>query len=235
MGGGLPGHSLAIRLGFWSSVVILACGAVLIGGIFASAYYLPAALTTGWSGMQQYADAYRASGGTITSLIFLAALVSCPAYVVQITSIHSLDSNSDRRRARLGAGFALAFAVLAGLNYVVQLSIVRTGILEGQSEDLAWLVFQNPGSLMIASDFIGWFFLGLALLSVAPFFAGDRLNRSIRLFLVASGISGTVLVVGYATGNPGVGLVFLTVMSGVLTCVDVLLLVFFRRLMRRPA
>ena len=224
--------SLAIRVGYWSSIVILASGVGLIGGILASALFLPTALTTEWKGVEPYADAYRASGGVITSLSFLAALVSCPAYVIQIGSIHSINTSDSRRRVRLGLAFAVIFATLAGLNYVVQLSIVRARILSGQTEGLDWLVFQNPGSLMLAIDFVGWFFLGLAFLSAVPFFSGSRLNRSIRYLLTTVAVLGVVLLAGLATSNSAVGLVFLTTMSALLACADVLILIFFRRLIR---
>lgn len=218
-------------MGFWSSIVILLCGAVLLCGIVASVYFLPTALTTEWKGIESYADAYRATGGIITSMPFLAALLSCPAYVIQIRSINRVDKNANATRTRFGFLFAMIFAMLAGLNYAIQLFVVRPRILSGQSEGVAWLVFQNPRSPMLVADFVGWFFLSLAFLSVVPFFSGSRLYRSIRYFLVAIGLVGIVLLLGVATGNPDVGVIFLTSMSVLLTCVDILLIVFFRSLM----
>jgi hypothetical protein len=232
MGETIPEHSLAIRMGYWSSIVILISGVGLIGGILASSFLLPTSLTTEWRGIEPYADAYRASGGTITSLSFLAALISCPAYVIQVGCIHRLGLSTKRISAKFGLGFAVMFAALAGLNYTVQLSIVRTRILSGQTEGLDWLVFQNPGSLMLAIDFVGWFFLGLAFLSVVPLFSGNRLNRSIRYLLATIAVLGVVLLVSLATSNSAVGLVFLSTMSALLACADVLILAFFRRLVR---
>ena len=212
--------------------MILVSGVGLIGGIFASSVLLPTTLTTEWSGIEPFADAYRANGGIITSLSFLPALVSCPAYVIQVGCIHHVEMSSSRKWAKFGLGFAVMFAALAGLNYAVQLSIVRTQILGGQTEGLDWLVFQNPGSLMLVIDFVGWFFLGLAFLSVVPLFSGNRLNRSIRYLLSTIAVLGVVLLVGLVTGNSAVGLVFLTTMSALLACTDILILVFFRRLLR---
>ena len=213
-------------------MVILASGVGIIGGILASSSFLPTALTTEWNGIEPYAEAYRASGGIITSLSFLAALISCPAYVIQVESIHHVSMSASRNRARLGVGFAITFAALAGLNYLVQLSIVRTEILNGRTAGLDWLVFQNPNSIMLTIDFVGWFFLGLAFLSVVPLFTGNMLNRSIRYLLGTVPIIGVVLLVGLATGDSAVGLIFLTTMSAVLACADIMLLFFFRRLMR---
>lgn len=220
----------AVRLGFWSSVVILVSGAVLLAGIVASALTLPSALTTDWQGVDAYATAYRATGGILTSLPFLAALVSCPAYVLQIVSLHGLASGAGRIRRGLGVASALAFALLAGLNYVVQMTLVRTGILGGQDLGLSWLVFQNPDSLMLAIDFAGWFLLGLAFLSVLPLFQEGRLDRAIRILVGANAGAGFVLLASVVAHVAEAGQALLAVMSALLTGIDILLLIFFRRI-----
>ncbi len=220
----------AIQYGLWSSLVVLISGAGLVAGILTSSILLPTTLTTEWQGIGLYAQAYRARGGIITSLSFLAALVSCPAYVLQIASIQRIEHREAKARNRLGLASAIMFAALAGTNYIVQLSIVRDGILDGQTQGLAWLVFQNPDSIMLALDFVGWFFLGLAFLSVVSFFKVGRLNRAIRYLLITSSLAGVLLLAGLVTHNPAIGQVFLTMMSALLTCTDILLVVFFRRL-----
>lgn len=225
----------AARWGFWSSVVILIAGAVLILGIAASALMLPSTLTTGWTGIASYAEAYRATGGTLTALPFLAALASCPAYVVQVLSVHRLGRPSPRLHRRLGLALAVAFALLAGLNYVVQLTVVRLGILSGQTAGLEPLVFQNPGSLMLELDFIGWFCLGLAFLTVLRCLGTGRLNRAIRYVLLANAFLGTLLPLAEFAGNAAFGFVLLATISAVLVIADALFLILFRDLRRSEA
>jgi hypothetical protein len=72
----MPSRTPGVRLGFWSSVVILVSGAGLLLGIVASALLLPRAMTTEWAGIDSFAQAYRATGGTVPFVSFLAALVS---------------------------------------------------------------------------------------------------------------------------------------------------------------
>jgi len=214
-----------------SSILILVAGAVLILGILVSYAVLPRALTIGWGGIFPYAQAYRLTHGTITSLSFLAALISCPAYALQIATIQWLRTQAGTRVRRFGLASVTAFAALAGLNYVVQLVIVRVGILEGRDDAVGWLVFQNPGSPMLAAEFLGWFFLGAAFLTVAPSFETGRLETAIRWGLVSSAAVGNVLILVLATDDPGAGQLFLGVMTALLMSVDVLLVVFFRRLL----
>lgn len=227
-------RSTGIRYGFYSSIIILISGVGLAGGILASSLFLPAALTTEWKGIEPYADAYRTTGGIVTSLSFLAALISCPAYVLQVASIHSLDQRIIGTLGKFGLVSAIIFAVLAGLNYVVQLTVVRIGILAGETNGIEWLVFQNPSSLMLELDFVGWFFLGLAFISVVQLFKQGRLSRAIRYLLVGNAFTGTILLCSLFVPYLMIGQVFLAVMSVLLTCVDILLLIFFWRLLRSP-
>jgi hypothetical protein len=222
----------AIRYGYLSSVVILISGVGLVCGILASSLFLPTALTTGWKGIEPYADAYRATGGIITSLSFLAALISCPAYVIQIASIQRLDQRTTGTLGRFGLAFAIMFAGLAGLNYVVQLTVVRIGILAGGAKGIEWLVFQNPTSPMLELDLIGWSLLGLAFLSVVPLFREGKLGRTIRYLLIVNALVSAILLGSLLIPGPTIGLVLLAVVTTTLTCVDILLVVFFRRLLK---
>ncbi len=93
-------HASAALLGFWSSAVILVSGLGLLVGLVASALLLPSAMTTAWAGMEAYANAYRATGGIITALSFLAALVACPAYVIQVITRGTGDDGGGAGRSR---------------------------------------------------------------------------------------------------------------------------------------
>ncbi len=223
-----------IRRGFWASIVILISGIGLLLGIVASSLFLPAALTTTWQGIEPYAEAYRATGGVITSLSFLAALVACPAYLLQVASILRLDQRAWGTRSRFGFTAATMFVVLAGLNYIIQLTVVRVAILSGEAKEIEWLVFQNPASITLVLDFLGWFFLGLALLSVVPLFKKGMLHSAIRYLLIANAFVSTITLGSLLILDPMIGQVLLSVMSGLLTCVDILFIVFFRRLLLAP-
>jgi hypothetical protein len=232
---GLKTGSGKARLGLWSSVIILLAGIGLLGGIVASSLLLPPALTTEWKGIEQYADAYRSTGGVITSLSFLPALVMCPAYVLQIVSIHGTSGRTAKGIRRLGIASAVVFAALAGLNYVVQLTVVRNGILTGETSGVERLVFQNPSSIMLELDIVGWFFLGLAFLSTVPLFGGKGLDGAIRYLLVANAVVDFILLGSLVVPDLGIGQVLLAVTTVILVCADVLLLVHFRRFSQTPA
>lgn len=52
--------------------------------------------------MSAYAEAYRATGGMITTLSFVAALVSWPACMNQVVSVHRPNPGTSRVRSELG-------------------------------------------------------------------------------------------------------------------------------------
>ena len=115
---------------------------------------------------------------------------------LRIVSIHRTSHLNVARSSKLGISFAAAFALLAGLNCAVQLTVVRSDILAHETNGIEWLVFQNPSSVMLRLDLVGWFFLGLAFLSVVSSDAGSRLAKSIRCLLVSNGVVGLALMVG---------------------------------------
>jgi hypothetical protein len=221
-----------MRYGYLSSIIILISGGGLIIGIVASAWFLPSSMTTGWVGVEAYAAAYRANGGLITSLSFLASLCLCPAYVLQIASINRLNGRRSRKLGALGLICAVVFAILAGLNYLIQLTVVRTDILAGQTSGIERLVFQNPNSFTLELDLVGWFLLSIAFLSMLESFPGGDLSKAVRFIIVANAAVGLAQISSLALSYLTICQVLLSVSSGVLTCLDVLLLVFFRRLLR---
>ncbi len=156
----------------------------------------------------------------------------CPAYIVQIVSINRTSDRSTAGIGMLGIICAVVFAVLAGLNYMVQLTVARSRIMAEKTNGVEWLVFQKSSSLMIELDFAGWLFLGMALLSMVPVFRGRGLNRVIKYVLIANALVDLILVGILFIAYSGIGQVLLAMTTVLLTIAGVLLLAYFRRISR---
>lgn len=66
-----------------------------------------------------------------------------------------LYSPGKKLLARIGIDFGLAFAVLTGINYFVQLSAVRLSLLKGELQGLEQIVQANPISGISAINMLG--------------------------------------------------------------------------------
>ncbi len=76
------------------------------------------------------------------------------------------------------------------------MTTVRQNILSGETSSLALFIFDNPHSVVLAVDTLGYFFLSLAVLSIAPIFSHGRTEAGIRWLFIATGVLGVLGTVG---------------------------------------
>lgn len=125
-------------------------------------------------------------------------LVFGVSYVVLLTSILDFADPDRRILVRIAVCFGLAFAVSIGINYFLQISAVRLGILKGQTQGLEQFIQSNPISGVAAINMLGWtVFFALSSLFVAPVFTGGRLEKVIRSAFLVNGIICLLGGVGY--------------------------------------
>ena len=97
--------------------------------------------------------------------------------------------------------FAIVYATMACVNYIVQLMVVRLSILNKETDGLAMFVMGNPHSIFWAlmADYV---FMNLAMRFAAPVFEGGKLERWIRGLFLANGASAVITIFGIAVDSP---------------------------------
>jgi hypothetical protein len=137
--------------------------------------------------------------------------------------------------ARFGLAFAIAFLIASGINYFIQMTVVRQGIIAGQLEGLGWLIQLNPGSPMFALVILSWgLFQGLASLAIAPIFDGGKLENALRWLLVVYGLNGLMGTAGCLMGNSGILVAFMAITNIVQPFLVVAFALLFHRLDKKP-
>lgn len=188
--GGSAANNLTTKVGLWSA--LLATG-LNIGFTVA----LVAVPGRTWRGMYEFASDYS----LLDLLPALFAFLLGPTIVALFAAIHSSAPPEKKVLSQLAFLFSGGYAALTGINYFVQMTVVRQHMLTGETAGLALFVMANPASLMLAVDMLGYFFLFLASLCAATIFETSRLNDAIRWLLAATGALGLVGVIGYMVGN----------------------------------
>jgi hypothetical protein len=178
------------QAGFWAGVAATALNVLFTIGILA----IPA---TKWTDPQTFASAFK----PVEILPSIPSLLLGPAMVVLMLSVHYYAPQDKKILSLAAAAFTILYAGLCGVNYFVQITVVRQSILNGDFVRLAPFIMANPQSAMLAIDTLGYFFLFLATLFAAPIFAGGKLENAIRWLLVISGILGLFGVLGFAIGE----------------------------------
>jgi hypothetical protein len=178
------------KVGFWSSVAY----AVMLVALNVS-FAIMAIQTQGseWQGIENYARSYR----YISFVPQAIGLASIPALILMLTSIHIHANQSRRYWSLAGLGFGIAYAVLLGSLYFIQVCILLPSLKRGDWYGLDQLAFANPRSIAWGLDYFAWSMLGVSLLLTAWVFEGDRLNRWIRSLFIFNGIANLSLILAF--------------------------------------
>lgn len=183
-----------------------------------------------WHGIEEYARAFHPSQLLTFGFGFLTVLGSLGLF----TTLLLISRESERIWALLALIFTILFAAVISVNYILQLAVLKPNILAGRLAGMELIAFNNPDSIAMALEMLGYGFLGVATWLAIPIFSNGRLGWWVRMLGVGNGlvsVLGTVLqatiglrgVVGFAC-YLGWNVIFLAL--------SVLYVVYFRRTSR---
>ena len=219
------------RIGFWSaSLSTLFSIGYGISGIIMMISTLATATETpsGWNGIESFVASFQ----SIQMLPLIPSLLLAPTFIVLMVSIHYYAAPDKKIWSHIGIAFALIYAVMASINYITQLTVVRMSILNKETDGLAMFVMGNSHSIFwaLASAYA---FMNLAMLFAAPVFEGGRLERSICRLFFANGASVVVTIFGIVVDSPPIYLLgSLFPWCVIFSWATMLLAVMFKRLER---
>ena len=221
--------SLSIKLGFWSALLSAIAFIVFTGCFVAIVMVSPIFI---WTDLSDYVFYVSNNSQFFQHLARLTMLLFGPLFIVMLNSIHEYADDDRKILARISVCFGTGFALLTGVNYFIQLSVVRQNIANGHLEGLAQIVQANPTSAISAINMLGWsLFLGLSSLFIAPVFSGSRLEQTIKAIFIANGIFCLLGGLSYVFEN--ILLLFFSMnfgMGGSVTAITILLSILFKRL-----
>lgn len=219
------------QIGFWSAVsaVVFSIGygiALILMMVSTMSIEPP----PGLSGIELFVAAFQ----PVQMLPLIPSLLLAPTFVVLMVSIHYYAAPDKKIWSHLGIAFALIYAVMASINYITQLTVVRLSILNRETDGLAMFVMGNPHSLFwaLASAYA---FMNLAMLFAAPVFDGGGLERWIHWLFLANGASAVITILGVVVDSPVIYLLgSLLPWCVIFSWAAILLAVMFKRLERIP-
>ncbi len=189
------------RIGFWSAslstLFSIGYGITLIITMISMSANATETSSPGWGGIESFVAAYQ----LIQMLSLIPSLLLAPTFIVLMVSLHYYASPDKKIWSHLGIAFTLIYAVMASINYITQLTVVRLSILNKETDGLAMFVMGNSHSIFwaLASAYV---FMNLAMLFAAPVFEGGRLERSTRRLFFANGASVIVTLFGVVVDSP---------------------------------
>jgi hypothetical protein len=165
-------------VGFWSAALCTVFSLAYVVGQFAE--------WLGWLGSAGGPESVSTPLGIV--VLLTPSLLLGIAFVVLLVSVHEL-APVDRRVWSLAAlSFGIAYAVLIGMNYFVQLTWVAPRLARGATAGIEPFLFVPFDSFLYAVDILGYSFMSVATLFAARVFTGGGRERVVRWFFTANGL-----------------------------------------------
>lgn len=202
-----PGRAV-VQVGFWSAVTTaISCILFSIAAVMTET----GALAAPWD----------------VVLPIAPSLVLAPAFLIMMVCVNATVTGEKKIWSQLAVALATVYVPLCSAAYIVEMFVVEPRIMHGRAGEVALLTLTRGDTVFNAVDGIGYVFMGLATLFAAPAFAGDRLRRSIRRLLLASGIVSLPIFLTYFVDRSFIYIAALW--SVTISGSAILLAVFFRR------
>jgi hypothetical protein len=221
------------RVGFWAAVLtVLLTAATAVAGVATPARSGPFCGPTTWTCVPApYTDVAQFIPGDYLWLI--PAILLAPVFVVLMAAVHDYAPEPRRIFTRIALAFALAYAVVIGVDYFAQFAVVIPSLQAGETESLSLFTQYNPHGLFIAGEAFGYLAMSLALLCAAPAIAGGgRIERAIRWLFIGGFVLAVAALVALSIVGRDLIAFEVSVLSInwiVLIASGVLLTVVFRR------
>ncbi|MDG6997224.1 MAG: hypothetical protein JRN52_15005 [Nitrososphaerota archaeon] len=174
----------ASRVGFWSAVVTTT---------LAAAFFVIGILTPARSGpfctsscIPYPYETVLASFVPSDYIWLYPGLLLAPIFVVLLVSIHHTAPPEKKIFSQIGISFALIYASTIMIDYFVQFVVVAPSITSGQTSGLSLFTQYNPHGFFIGLEGLAYLMMSASFLSIAPVFAGGKLQSSIRWLFVGS-------------------------------------------------
>lgn len=149
--------SLVSRVGQAASAAAATCSIVYVVGQLLE-----------WLGLLGSSGGPNASSTALgIAILLLPSLLLGSANLVMMAALHEAAPQPVRVISLSALGFAIAYAVLTGLVYFVQLTFVAPRIASGASEGIEILLFVPYRSFLFAVDLFGYSLMCLSALFVA--------------------------------------------------------------------
>jgi energy-converting hydrogenase Eha subunit C len=219
---------LSSKLGFWASVLI--AFAFIVYTISLSAILLFFRIPH-WTSLPEFVASTSGTWFPLYSACQFLAFLTPPLFVLLINSIHDKATFEEKTLTRASLCFAVIFATLSSINYFVQFSTVRLGMLHGRPEGLEAFIQLNPDAVITAFNILGWtVFFGLSSLFIVPLFSSGKLEKVIKFSFLVNGIICFLGAIGYVFEINILNTLFFYGMGAAVIVISISSSIWFKRL-----
>lgn len=156
----------AFKVGYWASIFV-AIEVILFAGLLVLDFWVETDMIS-----------------------YIVCFFLAPTFVMMIAGVYFYSDSQNKIWSLIALSFAIMYAVMCTSAYYIQIAVVRTNSL-GVSSDAMELFIFKPGSAIFAIDMLGYVFLALSTLVLAPLFKDNKkskLKKALRVMLIIHGL-----------------------------------------------
>lgn len=183
------------KLGFWSAIISAICSVLWFVTFGLKDVLAP---VPPWFDLQQYANAFS----PLRLLYVYPSLLLPLSFIVFLACIHFSIPEEKRIWSLIALSFGIVYAVMASINYNIQVVAVRQSLAAGETSGIAMFIPDNPHSIFnaMANSYV---YMALSMIAAGFVFENKSLQRWVRWIFFAQ-----VLTVLGQVGNTMFGLSF---------------------------
>jgi hypothetical protein len=118
--------------------------------------------------------------------LFPAIALSLIFYILMVF-LHYSAPDDKKIFSHIGQSFALASSLILIIDYFLQLTFIHSSLLSGEVEGIALLSQFNPHGIFIILEELGFMFMSLSFLFMAPVFKSVyKIERILKIFFLGN-------------------------------------------------
>lgn len=173
-------------------------------------------------------------GDPFFSVLELLIVVIAPLMVIVMVAVHAYAPPETRMYSLTALAFMVIMASITCSVHFVILTVSRQIEAAGLPGALLFFSFEWP-SVAYTMDILAWdFFFALSMLFAAPVFRRGRLEKSVRILMIASGVLSLAGLIGVPLANMNVRNIGILGYAGISIFVFLLLGLVFGRVRPVP-
>lgn len=113
------------------------------------------------------------------------AMVLTLVYFVLVAAIHHSAPAEKKVYSHIGLALALMATAVLIIDYFLQVSVIQPSLVNGETDGISILSQFNPHGIFIVLEELGYMFMSIGFLFLAPVFSGkNKVERSIRWIFI---------------------------------------------------
>lgn len=193
MGNNHLGNPKAVQTGYYSSIILVILTLITFGMAMAA---IPNSGAFCQADCFEYPYLDTLSEYPGDYIWMYPAIVLMLTFMIMVLAIHASASDENKVFSHISLAFATVSTILLSVCYFIQITVVPSSLMNGETAGITLLTQYNPHGVFIAMEELGYIMMSFAFIFLVPVFGSkDRIEFAIRWIYIIAFI---IIVISFA-------------------------------------